>query len=510
MYSVVSTAMIQGIKSVPLYVEADVSDGMPIFEMVGFLSSEVKESRERVRTALRNSGYLLPPKRITVNFIPANVRKTGSRFDLPVALAILSAIGIIPADSLNDTFVTGEVGLNGTIKPVSGVLPMVSEAVERGMQRVILPKENQKEARLVKNIQIFAVESIEETVRILNGETYLEKPELSSCVAQKAKEKQPDFSDIKGQKMVKRACEVAVSGMHNLLMIGPPGAGKTMIAMRIPGILPPMDEQEQMELSKIYSVCGMFQKMETLMNTRPFRAPHHTVTPQGLAGGGSIPKPGEISLAHKGVLFLDELPEFQKNTIEILRQPMEEKAVRLVRLNGTYEYPADFMLVAAMNPCHCGYYPDMQKCRCSATSIERYIGKISQPLLDRIDICIEAAQLQFNDLIGEEVPESSEIIRERVMQVHEITRRRYAMEGFLYNSQIPADKIPIYCHLDTKQQKYMKQMYEKMNLTVRSYHKVLRVARTLADMDGCETILMQHLNEAICYRSLDKKFWERT
>ena len=246
------------------------------------------------------------------------------------------------------------------------------------------------------------------------------------------------------------------------------------------------------------------------MNTRPFRAPHHTVTPQGLAGGGSIPKPGEISLAHKGVLFLDELPEFQKNTIEILRQPMEEKAVRLVRLNGTYEYPADFMLVAAMNPCHCGYYPDMQKCRCSATSIERYIGKISQPLLDRIDICIEAAQLQFNDLIGEEVPESSEIIRERVMQVHEITRRRYAMEGFLYNSQIPADKIPIYCHLDTKQQKYMKQMYEKMNLTVRSYHKVLRVARTLADMDGCETILMQHLNEAICYRSLDKKFWERT
>lgn len=510
MYSVVSTAMIQGIKSVPLYVEADVSDGMPIFEMVGFLSSEVKESRERVRTALRNSGYLLPPKRITVNFIPANVRKTGSGFDLPVALAILSAIGIISADSLNDTFVTGEVGLNGTIKPVSGVLPMVSEAVERGMQRVILPKENRREAKLVKNIQIFAVESIEETVRILNGEPYLEKMEPHSCMQQERKERQPDFSDIKGQKMVKRACEVAVSGMHNLLMIGPPGAGKTMIAMRIPGILPPMDEQEQMELSKIYSVCGMFQKMETLMNTRPFRAPHHTVTPQGLAGGGSIPKPGEISLAHKGVLFLDELPEFQKNTIEILRQPMEEKAVRLVRLNGTYEYPADFMLVAAMNPCHCGYYPDMQKCRCSATSIERYIGKISQPLLDRIDICIEAAQLQFNDLIGEEVPESSEIIRERVMQVHEITRRRYAMEGFLYNSQIPADKIPIYCHLDTKQQKYMKQMYEKMNLTVRSYHKVLRVARTLADMDGCETILMQHLNEAICYRSLDKKFWERT
>lgn len=508
LYSVVSTAMIQGIKSIPVFVEADVSEGMPLFEMVGFLSSEVKESKDRVRTALRNSGYILPPKRITVNFIPANIKKTGSCFDLPIALSILAAVGLVPEERLRNCFVTGEVSLNGAVKPVNGILPMVSEAKERGIKTVIVPQDNLTEASLVKDIAIYAVESIKEVIRILNGEAYREK--VKESIETPETEKMADFSEIQGQKMLKRACEVAVSGMHNLLIVGPPGAGKTMAAMRIPSILPPLEEEEQMELSKIYSVCGMFGNREKLMNVRPFRSPHHTVTPVGLAGGGGIPRPGEISLAHKGVLFLDELPEFQKNSLEILRQPMEEKSVRLVRINGTYEYPADFMLVAAMNPCNCGYYPDMQKCRCSAVSIERYRNRISQPLLDRIDVCMEASPIRFEELVGERKEETSEQIRLRVMRTHEIQRKRFAGENFTYNSQIPAAKIRLYCGLNESQEKYMKEIYQKLNLTARSYHKILKVARTLADMDGSAELKQCHLNEAVCYRNIDKRFWENT
>lgn len=504
MYSLVTTSIIQGIKSIPVYVEADVSDGMPLFEMVGSLSPEVKESKERVRTALKNTGYILPPKRITINFIPANIRKTGSGFDLPVVAAVLCAIGIVPEEALKDTMVVGEISLSGDVKPVNGILPMVAEAKERGVTRCIVPAENQTEAQLVKEIEIFAVQSIAEMIHILNGGTYIEK-EIGKAVAKTIR--MLDFSDIQGQHFAKRACEVAVSGMHNLLMIGPPGAGKTMTAMRIPTILPPLDEKEQMELSKIYSVSGQFQLREQLMEERPFRCPHHTITMQGLVGGGLIPKPGEISLAHKGVLFLDELPEFKQNTIEILRQPMEEKEVRLVRVNGTYEYPADFILVAAMNPCKCGYYPDMQKCRCTAASIERYINRISQPLLDRIDICVETPQIKFEELNGTKKEECSDTIRERVIEVHAIQKKRYQKEDFQFNSQIPAARIAEYCALSKDQEKYMKKIYKQLNLTARSYHKILKVARTLADMDGSENILDAHLNEAVCYRNIDKRFW---
>lgn len=504
MYSLVTTSIIQGIKSIPVYVEADVSDGMPLFEMVGSLSPEVKESKERVRTALKNTGYILPPKRITINFIPANIRKTGSGFDLPVVAAVLCAIGIVPEEALKDTMVVGEISLSGEVKPVNGILPMVAEAKERGVTRCIVPAENQTEALLVKEIEIFAVQSIAEMIHILNGGTYIEK-EIGKAVEKTIR--LLDFSDIQGQNFVKRACEVAVSGMHNLLMIGPPGAGKTMTAMRIPTILPPLDEKEQMELSKIYSVSGQFQLREQLMEERPFRCPHHTITMQGLVGGGLIPKPGEISLAHKGVLFLDELPEFKQNTIEILRQPMEEKEVRLVRVNGTYEYPADFILVAAMNPCKCGYYPDMQKCRCTAASIERYINRISQPLLDRIDICVETPQIKFEELNGTKKEECSDTIRERVIEVHAIQKKRYQKEDFQFNSQIPAARIAEYCALSKDQEKYMKKIYKQLNLTARSYHKILKVARTLADMDGSENILDAHLNEAVCYRNIDKRFW---
>ena len=452
MYSIVSTAIICGIHSIPIAVEADVSDGMPMFEMVGFLASEVKEAKERVRTALRNLGYVLPPKRITVNFTPADIRKSGSGFDLPIAVAVLAALGQVPCDAAGEVFVIGEVGLNGKVQAVHGVLPMVAEAKERGMTRFIVPIQNRKEAELVTDVTIYGVTDVQEVVRILRGEPWQPKEETDGMPYNiETKEKKRnflDFSDINGQRLVKRACEVAVSGMHNLLMIGPPGAGKTLMAMRIPSILPPLTEEEQMELSKIYSVSGLFSEREGLMQERPFRAPHHTITMQGLTGGGGIPKPGEISLAHKGVLFLDELPEFQNSTLEILRQPLEEKCVRLVRIHGSYEYPAEFMLVAAMNPCRCGYYPDVQKCRCTTSAIERYLGRISQPLLDRIDICVEAPQITFCELKGSDGEETSEEIRKRVIRTHQIQRERYRKEGFSYNNQIPGVRIREYCSLD--------------------------------------------------------------
>lgn len=507
MYSVVLTAMIQGIKSVPVSVEADVSDGLPLFEMVGFLASEVKEAKERVRTALRNIGFTLPPKRITINVLPANIRKNGSGFDLPVALAILAAVGIIPKEAIADSLVIGEVSLNGEIKPVSGILPVVAGAKEKGIKACIVPGKNAAEARLVKQMRIYAVDSLTEVIRILNGGDYVEKDEKVN--REKRTELQPDFSEIHGQKVLKRACETAACGMHNLLIIGPPGAGKTMAAMRMPGILPPLDEEEQMELSKIYSVCGRFESRVHLMEERPFRCPHHTVTAQGLSGGGRIPGPGEVSLAHKGILFLDELPEFQQSALEILRQPMEEGTVRIVRVGGTCEYPADFMLIAAMNPCKCGYFPDIERCRCTASSMERYINRISQPLLDRIDLCTFAPQIKFEELTETAKEETSEQIRARVILAHERQRYRFRNENFRYNSQIPSQKIAEFCRLNDKQEKNMEQIFHRFHLTARSYHKILKAARTIADMDGSDKIENRHLNEAVCYRNINRHFWER-
>ena len=507
MYSVVNTATIFGIDSKIISVEADISEGMPIFEMVGYLSSEVKEAKERVRAALKNEGYALPIKRITVNLSPASIRKTGAGFDLPIAVAILSAIGIINCHRLPNICLCGEIALDGKIQPVNGVLSMVMEAKKNNLDIVIVPKENLMEARLVTGIRTLGVSQLKEVIDILNNGTFEAQEEIVFD-SPEVKDEQYDFSMINGQKALRRACEVSISGMHNLLMVGPPGAGKSMIAKCIPSILPSMDSEEQMELSKIYSVSGMFDERKGLIKNRPFRSPHHTVSAQGLVGGGHIPKPGEISLAHGGVLFLDELTEFNKSTLEILRQPLEDKKVNISRATGSFTFPADFVMVAAMNPCGCGYYPDLNRCHCTRLSINRYLSKVSQPLLDRIDICAEAPTLNFSMIHKPQDNESSEEIRKRVVKVHEIQQKRYKNYGFKFNSQIPSNLMDTFCHLSEEDSKYMEEMYEKYSMTARTYHKVLKVARTIADMDGADDINRIHLQEAVLYRNLDKKYWE--
>lgn len=505
MYSTIKTAILEGIQTRQIQVEVDISNGMPVFEMVGHLAPEVREGKERIRTALHSIGIILPAKRITINLSPAHVRKNGTGFDLPIAIAMMQSLGLVTKEACERKLFIGELSLNGQILPVNGILPVVSDGVKNGILEFIVPKENENEARLVKKAKIYSFSTLQEVLDFLNGKPY---QDMKIEIAEKLESLEKDFKDVCGQKFIKRACEVAASGMHNMLLIGPPGAGKTMISERLATILPPLTEEERLELSKIYSVCGLLTNKNALITERPFRAPHHTITQMGLTGGGAIPKPGEISLAHNGVLFLDELPEFQKSTLEILRQPLEEHEIHLVRAKGTISYPANFLLLAAMNPCNCGYYPDMNKCRCSDGSLRRYFDKVSQPLLDRIDICVEAPALRYQELTGEEKGgESSAEIQKRVLACHEIQCERFKNENFSHNSGIPASLLDEFCHLGEKEKRHMEAMYEKMGLTARTYHKILRVARTIADLDESAEISLSHLNEAICYRNVDEKFW---
>ena len=506
MYSTIKTEMLEGICAKVINVEVDISNGMPSFDMVGQLSPEVREGKERIRTALHSIGVILPSKRITVNLSPANLRKSGTGFELPIAIGIMQSLGIVSMESCEGRVFIGELSLNGDILPVNGVLPMLTDGIKEQITEFIIPKGNECEGTLVKEARIYAFSHLKELLDFLNGKPY-EKQTIN--IEEIAMKTEKDFSDVCGQAFLKRACEVAASGMHNMLIVGPPGAGKTMISERLATILPPLTEEEQLELSKIYSVCGLLTQKNTLMTERPFRSPHHTITTPGLIGGGAVPKPGEISLAHKGVLFLDELPEFQKHTLEVLRQPLEDHIIHLVRAVTTVTYPADFLLLAAMNPCNCGYYPDMNRCRCSAGSLRRYLEKVSQPLLDRIDICVEAPMLSYKELTSKEKEkgESSKEIQKRVLRCHQIQYERYKKEGFLHNSAIPAARLEEFCCLGKKEARYMEQMYEKMSLTARTYHKILRVARTIADLNEEKEIQISHLSEAICYRNVDRKFW---
>lgn len=507
MYSTVRTAVLDGINAIPVQVEVDISTGMPVFDIVGNLTPEVREAKERVKTALHNCGITLPAKRITINLSPANIRKTGTGFDLPIAVALLKAISVIADDSIKEATLVGELNLKGEILPVSGILPIVFDEYAKGIKNFIVPAANRNEAMLVCGADIRGVKHLSDIITDPKMSEQSHKQAVSQAAAHSDAHRYPDFKDVNGQQFIKRACEVAACGMHNMLLVGPPGAGKTMVAERMPSILPPLTEEEKLELSKIYSVCGLLDNDNALKNSRPFRNPHYSITQAALIGGGTALNPGEISLAHNGVLFLDELAEFKGGILDLLRAPLEDHSIRLSRGCRNVTFPANFLLLGAMNPCNCGYYPDMQKCRCSEPSLQRYFGRVSQPIIDRIDICVEANPLRFDEITASCHNESSEDIRKRVIKCHKIQSDRYKNEPFSYNSKIKTDRLEKYCGLGAREKSYMENMYDKLDLTARTYHKILKVSRTIADMDGCDSVKVKHLNEAICYRSINEKFW---
>ena len=503
----IESGTICGIQCIPVRVEVDVSKGLPCFEMVGYLSSEVREARERVRVAIKNVGIDIPPVRITVNLSPAHVYKAGTAFDLPIAIGILAALGYIPEEYVRGNLMVGEMALNGEIRSVRGILPIVQSALTRGITHCIIPKANEYEGAVVEGMKITGVESLEQVMNYLQlppdeRESYIAPSRINTdnLFMDSVTGNIPDYAEISGQGGAKRAIEVAAAGFHNMLMVGPPGAGKTMIAQRIPGILPPLDLQESLEVSAIYSVAGLLKEDEALVTRRQFLNPHHTISEPALIGGGRIPRPGVISLAHHGVLFLDEFGEFKRKTLDILRQPLEEKNIHIARAYGNYTYPADFMLVAAMNPCPCGYYPDRKKCKCSEGEIIRYLAKVSGPVLDRIDICVEVTPVKLNQLNAPVQEENSASIRARVMKAIDRQRDRFDGTGYKFNSQISGKDVGKFCKLGKKEERLISTAFDKMGLSARAYHRVLKVARTIADLDGSDGIKEMHLTEAICYR----------
>ena len=509
MFRTVNSAALCGIESRIISIEADASDGLPGFSMVGYLSSEVREAQDRVRTALKNSGFSLKPKRVTVNLAPADIRKSGTGFDLPIAVAVWAAQGYLPQTALDGVFLAGELGLDGSVRGIHGILGMVMEAKRLGLRACIIPEANVLEGAVIDGIEVYGVSHLKEVIAHLDSTE--KKENIHINIEEKISEEGncpvPDFAEIQGQRFAKRAAEIAAAGMHNLLLGGPPGTGKSMLARRIPGILPPMSVEEVLEVSRIHSVAGILPE-EGVVSQRPFRMPHHTISPIALAGGGVIPQPGEISLAHLGVLYLDELPEFQTETLEILRQPMEEGEVRISRKSGRYVFPSDFMLVASRNPCKCGYYPDRGRCRCSEQEIARYLHRISRPLLDRIDLHVQMETVSYEELTEKQTAEESTAsIRERVLRAHRIRQERYQGTKYRFNSQLSVPAIREYCALSEEEEEMMRGIYEKKHLTARSYHRILKVARTIADLTGGGPIQKEHLCEAVLYRPEERMIW---
>ena len=495
----VRSLAVQGIRGSAVVAECYISNGLPGFDIVGLPDAAVKEARERVRAAVKVSGFTFPVSRITVNLAPANVKKAGSQYDLPIAISIMAASGAVRRPRNTCAFL-GEVSLDGQIRPVSGVLPMALAASGEGIEHLFVPAENAREATLARGPKVYAVETLKQMAQILNGETEIEPVEEWEPVA--AEETVLDFKDVLGQENVKRALEVAAAGSHNVLLIGPPGSGKSMLSKRLPSILPDMTRQEALEVSRVYSVLGMLSNEEPLIMRRPFRSPHHTVSNAGLAGGGTNPRPGEISLAHKGVLFLDELPEFHKDTLDLMRQPLEDGEVTISRVSGTVRYPAEFMLVCAMNPCKCGWYGDQSgRCSCSEQAVRSYRGRISGPLLDRIDIVVEVPSVQFEDLRRRAEAEPSAAVKTRVNAARKIQNNRFG--GKKCNARMDSRDMRQFCALDETGAGLMKQAFETMGLTARSYDRILRVARTIADLEGAEQIQPHHLAEAIQYRAVN-------
>ena len=514
MVSEVKSGMVYGIEGEVITVQADISDGLPIFYMIGYLSAEVKEAKERVRTALKNSGFFLPPKRVAVNLAPADRKKCGTCFDLAIAVCLLVAMGVIAQEMVEGIIFLGELALDGSLLTVDCVLPVLYRAGKEGYHKCILPMNNVDEASLLADVEIVGAESLKDVFTYLTGvdkkNVYIKTVEVSDSQmfpadGRKVEEDEiegdiPDFRDVKGQKMAKRAIEIAVAGYHNLFLDGPPGAGKSLLASCIPGIMPHMNHKEMIDTTMIYSVKGLLKKGVSHVGRRPYRSPGHSISPAGMFGGGTIPKPGEISLAHHGVLFLDEFAEYKKEMLEMFRIPLEQHRVLLTRNGRQYDFPCDFILIVAANPCPCGFYPDRRLCRCSVRQIERYQNKLSGPILDRIDMFVHCEKVSFQELTERSEEESSWSIRQRIECAWEIQKDRFEKKSYAHNGRMDRDDMEKYCQLNTVTKKLMERAFETFHLTGRSYYRILKTARTIADLEGQDMILQHHLEEALLFR----------